>query len=201
MLDISRLLTVIPDDCDARVEFVRLATWCGWGPVDEAALEVTGRSPVDQAAARAAGHFGGEIKSVLWASFDGHGVEAFAGPALVPLANALIDAADDVHRVHVSGTYRAECANAACVGNALAAQPVKAPATEWLLRARFPGVAPHDDATSALFARLGLQTIAATTNGDAHWRRITATTRTRVEAAITELHRRHRVTLAAIRAL
>lgn len=201
ILDVSRLLTVIPIERDPRAEFARLAMWCGWGPVDDAALEVTAHAHLDDLDGAVARHFNGEIKSVLWAAVDARGIEAFAGATLVPGGNLLSPHLDEMHHVHVAGIYRADNSGGARERDHQSIRRVTAPATEWLVRARFPGFAPHNDALSTLFARVGLQTMAASTHGNAHWRRIAATSRTRVESAITELRTCHRVTLTAIRAL
>ena len=200
MLDVSCLLTVIPQGVDAKREFGRLAVMCGWGPVDAMSLEVATEAPLDAADRAVARFFNGEVKSVLWASCDGHDVEAFAGAALVPLGNPLATSRDDVRHVHVAGTYRAE-SNESFRRGPTSPRAVAAPVTEWLVRARFPGFAPPADAVSALFERAGLHTLTGGVDGSAHWRRVAATSRARVEAAITQLHTRHRVHLTAIRAL
>jgi hypothetical protein len=175
---------------------------CGWGAVDVTALEVTSDTAVfDATDERAAGRFNAAIKRVLWASLQADGIQAFAGPALVPVGNPLASCADPLHHVHVAGTYRAAPAGPPSTWASERPRAVSAPPTEWFVRARFPGLAPHPDAMSTLFATAGLQTISSVAEGNTDWRRISAISRARVDSAIAELRMRHRVRLAAIRAL
>ena len=200
-LEVTRLLAVLREEDDARSELARLSTVCGWGPVDVALLETTGDGAVDTADIKAARHFNATIRSVLWASRDLDRIEAFAGPALVPNGNPLVLHDEGSNRVQFAGTFRAAAASATATAAVAAPSHVTTPATEWLVRLQFPGVAPHPDSIAALFATVGLQATAATTDGPMRWHRIAAATRACVDRANAELRTRHRVTLNAIRAL
>ena len=199
-LEVTRVLAVLRDAADARTEFARLATVCGWGRVDVERLEVTDSS-VDAADVATARRFHATIRSVIWASCDDDRIEAFAGPALVPNGNPLLALDDRVDRVHFAGT----CCTAGAAPTATAtvglARSVATPSTDWLVRMQFPGVAPHSDSVAALLAAADLHTVAATAERGTHWCRIAAAPRARVDRAIAELRTRHRITLLAIRAL
>ena len=199
-LEVTRLLAVLRDEDDARSEFARLSTVCGWGPVDVALLEMTSAGVVDTADVKAARHFHATIRPVLWASYAPDRIEAFAGPALLPNGNPLVSHDEESNRVQFAGTCR-DGVSVAATATVAAPRHITPPATEWLVRLQFPGVAPHPDSISALFATVGLRTMAATTDGTMRWHRIAAATRACVDRANAELRTRHRVTLTAIRAL
>jgi hypothetical protein len=199
-LEVTRLLAVLGDEDDARSELARLSTVCGWGPVDVALLEMTSAGTVDTADVKAARHFNAIIRPVLWASCACDRIEAFAGPALVPDGTALGSHDEGLSRVQFAGTYR-DGGGSTATATVAAPRQVTPPSTEWLVRPQFPGVAPHPDSISALFATVGLHTIAATTDGKIRWHRIAAATRASVDRANAELRTRHRVTLTSIRAL
>jgi hypothetical protein len=196
-LEVSRFLAVLEEE-DVFARFVHLAGVCGWSTVDTTTLELTRMDSLDESDVAAARRFGGAIKRVLWATCDGDRVEAFAGPALVPIASPLTRLDRERDPVQFSGRYRSAAAPSV---TAPIARSVIAPATEWFLRARFPGVTPHVDAASVLFAQLGLHTISAIADAQMHWRRVAAAPRADVDRAVTELRVRHRIAVTAIRAL
>ena len=200
-LEVSRFLATLDDD-DPRVRFAHLAGVCGWTGVDAGALEVAAPVALDERDVAAARQFGGSVKCVLWATYhdddDRNCIEAFAGPALVPLASPLTPLDGERDPVQFSGRYLSGLTRpvAQSIGRA-----VIAPKTEWFVCARFPGVTPHVDGVSALFETHSLTTRAAISDGRTHWCRIAAAPRADVDRAITKLRVRHRVTLSAIRAL
>jgi homoserine dehydrogenase len=173
---------------------------------------------------------GGTIKPTVCARHAGAGVEAFVGPAFVPLTHPLASLGGTLNGIQLSGRYVSNLffsgpgagpdVTAATVlddviesvsterrlpkGTRERATPsqLRAPATEWFIRVRFPGVVPDARAAGRAFTAAGL-TVSSTTNpqGGAQWLRIQSTPIERVSRAINELQRTHRIDGYAIRSL
>ena len=198
-LEVSRFIAVVNGE-DVHTQLACLAVSCGWGSVDCTTLEVSRADLLDDDAAAAARRFGGTIKPVLWATCEGDRIEAFAGPALVPIGNTFAAVANELDGVEFAGRYRSRVVPAP-IPRCAAPRDVVAPHTDWLVRARFPGLVPRVEAAAALFAPFDLHTISSVNDPQALWLRLAAAPRARVDRAITELNVRHRVAITAIRAL
>jgi homoserine dehydrogenase len=218
------------DGLDAADKLALLASLFGWGSAAPADVEVRGIRELGADDLAAARQLGGTIKPVVWASRTEAGIDAFVGPAFVELHHPLAALAGALSGIQFSGRYVTDLffsgpgagpditaatilddAVEAVSSTRRFAKPIRkaaprlaltAPETEWLVRVRFPGVAPDETAAHTLFAGVGLAVTGANdTQGAVRWLRIARTPRARLTGALRQLLHTHRVDCYAIRSL
>jgi homoserine dehydrogenase len=218
------------DGRDAADKFALLSSVLGWGAQLPDHLETSGIGRLDAADMAAALRFNATIKPLVWAARTPTGLEAFVGPALVPLRHPLASLAGTLSGIQLSGRYvsdlffsgpgagpdvtaatilddaiEAVSTTRRCpkrIRRADGALPISAPATEWFLRITYPGVAPAVAASAPLLGDAGLTCLGATEGSDSvWWVRIGSTSREDVERAVLKLRTTHRIEVHAIRAL
>ena len=202
------------DGVDAANKLALLASLVGWGPLDNRQRRVCRASatstPADADAART---FGAAIKPLVHAVRDGRTVHAFVGPALVPFRHPLATLDGTLSGIQLSGRFvpdlffsgpgaGPDITAATIVDDAVEAVTsapvlpraprrtedvllVESPATEWFVRARFPGLVPEPAAVGHAFANVNLEVRHVTAaREDARWLRIGAASRAAIDAAL-----------------
>ena len=153
-----------------------VAVWLGGAGRDQ--LETSGIRSLDASDLAAAEHFNATIKPLVWAARTATGLEAFVGPALVPLRHPLASLGGTLSGIQLSGRYVSDLffsgpgagpdvTAATILDDAIEAVSttrrwpkrirradtvlaITAPATEWFLRITYPGVRPAIGAAPAL---------------------------------------------------
>ena len=178
-------------------------------------LETSGIRGLDALDLAAAQRFTATIKPIVWAARTPAGLDAFVGPALVPLRHPLASLAGTLTGIQLSGRYvndlffsgpgaGPDVTAATILDDAIeavsttrrwpkrisrAGSPigVSAPTTEWFLRMTYPGVAPAIGAAPTLLADAGLQCLGTSDGNDSVcWVRTGAATRAAIERGSTE---------------
>lgn len=219
------------DGRDAADKLSLLAAIFGWGTLAPAKIDVHGIrdiTPRDLAVARA---LGGTIKPIAHAAISAAGVSAFIGPALVPSNHPLASLTGTLSGIQLSGRFVSdlffsgpgagpEITAATILDDAVeavstvpkgprtivrphrAAAVASAPATGWLVRARFPGYVPDAGAATQIFAAHHLIVTHVTDIADdTRWIQLGPATRDAAERAFTSIANTHRIQCSAIRAL
>ena len=218
------------DGVDAANKLALLASLVGWGPLTTASVDVQGIRDLTPADADAARTLGAAIKPLVHAVRDGRTVHAFVGPALVPFRHPLATLDGTLSGIQLSGRFvpdlffsgpgaGPDITAATIVDDAVEAVTsapvlpraprrtedvllVESPATEWFLRARFPGLVPEPSAVALVFANLNLEVRHVTAaRDDARWLRIGADSRAAIDAALVRVQETHRIRAVAIRAV
>jgi homoserine dehydrogenase len=218
------------DGLDAADKFSLLASLFGWGTAKACDLEVTGIRLLGADDLAAARRFDATIKPVVWASRTSGGLEAFVGPVLVRSNHPLASLAGTLSGIQLSGRFVSDLffsgpgagpdvTAATILDDAIEAVssvrrvprtnrrsepagPIATPSTEWFVRVRYPGVVPRGDTALTLLSQAGLAVMSATdAAGDAHWLRVAAAPRERIDRALLNLQRTHRLDAYAIRAI
>lgn len=217
------------DRLDAAETLAVLCSLFEWGKPSNGALEAEGVRSLSAADLAAARRLDAAIKPIVWASSRANAIEAFAGPALVPLQHPLASLTGTQSGIQLSGRFmsdlffsgpgaRPDITAATILDDAIEAVStfgrvpprvrapertprLTAPITEWLVRVRFPGVRPDTRAVAPLLAGVGLSARRSTADADSHWFQVRAASREHVDRAITKLRYVHRVSTHAIRAL
>jgi homoserine dehydrogenase len=218
------------DGLDAADKFTLLASIFGWGRYSHDEVEVRGIREIGADDMAAAGQLGGTIKPVVWASRSPAAVEAFVGPAFVASSNPLASLGGTLSGIQFTGRYVSdlffsgpgagpEVTAATILDDAVEAVcttrrfpkparrsastvPLVAPTTDWIVRVRFPGVAPESSAARALLTNTGLAvTGASDTRGGAQWLRVATASNADLTRALTQLRQTHRLDTFALRAL
>jgi homoserine dehydrogenase len=219
------------DGLDAADKLSLLAAIFGWGSLPPARIDPQGIREItanDLAVARA---LGATIKPVAHASLTPAGISGFIGPTLVPLRHPLAALRGTLSGIQLSGRFVADLffsgpgagpdITAATIlddaveavstapkaprvtTRAARALPVAtAPATRWLIRARFPGIVPDATTAAQMFAsnHLAVERVTDAID-DARWMQLATATREDVSRAITHINSTHRVHCFAIRSL
>ena len=217
------------DGLDAADKLSLLASLFGWGAIANDRLDVQGIgaiTPDDFAAART---LDATIKPVVCASRTDSTLLAFVGPALVPARHPLASLAGTLSGIQFSGRYVSDLffsgpgagpdITAATilddVAEAISVVPAHrparrvakrltfvSPATEWFVRAKFPGLVPECDAAARLFGSVGatVLNVSDATTG-ARWLELGRATRQDLDTWLAQLAQRHRIQCVAIRSL
>ena len=219
------------DGLDAADKLSLLSSIFGWGTLAPSRIEVQGIrdiTPEDLTVARA---LGTTIKPVAHASISPAGVSTFIGPAIVPLRHPLAALNGTLSGIQFSGRFVSDLffsgpgagpdiTAATVLDDAVEAVstapkaprtstrthrvvPVAAaPSSGWLVRVRFPGIAPDVDTTAQIFAPYHLHTVHVIESGsNTRYLRLAPCTRDAIDQAIGGIHNTHRVQCAAFRAL
>ena len=217
------------DGRDAADKLSLLASLFGWGTIPSDQLDVQGIREITPQDFDVARSLDATIKSVVCASRVDSTLSAFIGPALVPGRHPLASLSGTLSGIQFSGRYVSDLffsgpgagpdITAATilddVAEAVSVVPAHrpprrvrpavalvSPATEWFVRARFPGLGPDADAASQSFASAGAQvTHVGDVIGDSRWLKLGPATRDELNRTLTTLAQRHRIQCAAIRAL
>jgi homoserine dehydrogenase len=218
------------DGLDAADKFSLLASLFGWGDVPATRLEVRGIGGLDVADLDAARRTGHTIKPVVYGARSSSAIDAFVGPALVPLGQPLAALSQTLSGIQFSGRFvrdlffsgpgaGPEVTAATLLDDAIEAVStvrrlrktlpplaapvvVRSPNTGWFVRVQFPGVVPDAHAAQGLFAAAGL-TVVSTVDGsvDAQWLSVAPMPPAGVQRALAQLRHTHRLALHAIRRL
>lgn len=218
------------DGRDAADKLLLLASLFGWGAVSRSRLDVQGISDLTPQDLATAAALGGTIKPVVQAALTAAGVSAFIGPAFVPARHPLAALSGTLAGIQLSGRFISELyfsgpgagpdITAATVlddaveavssapnkrrltASAPPAATAAPPATEWLVRTRFPGFVPDAAAVSQVFSGAHFNVLHVTEAiGDSRWVRLAATTRGALDAALATIQGTHRIHCLALRAL
>ena len=217
------------DGRDAADKLSLLASLFGWGAIGSERFEIQGIrdvTPQDFEVARA---LGGTIKPVVCATRVDSTLSAFIGPAFVSQRHPLASLSGTLSGIQFAGRYISDLffsgpgagpeITAATilddVAEAVMLVPAHRPvrrvstpvtlapaATEWFVRARFPGLVPDTEAVSQSFAAAGasVREVSATI-GDARWLRLATATRDEISVALASVTQRHRIQCVPFRAL
>ena len=219
------------DGWDAADKLSLLSSIFGWGIVGPSKIEVQGIRDVTSQDLATARTLGTTIKPVAQAVLTPAGISAFIGPAIVPLRHPLAALTGTLSGIQLSGRFVSDLffsgpgagpdiTAATILDDAIEAvstapkaprvalrthrvvPPAAAPATGWLVRVRFPGIAPDADTTAHVFARHHLQTVhVIESGGNTRYLRVAPCTRDVIDRAISGIQTTHRVQCAAWRAL
>jgi homoserine dehydrogenase len=219
------------DGLDSADKLSLLASIFGWGSIPAFRLDVQGIRGIDADDLAIARQLGGTIKPVASASSAPAGVSAFVGPAFVPSRHPLAALSGTLSGIHLSGRFVSdlffsgpgagpEITAATIIDDAVEAVTTAPktpravtrlprvsaltapPATEWLVKARFPGIVPDASAVTEIFAAQHV-TVSHVTDPvcNARWVRLARAARDHIDRAVTAIATTHRVECYAIRAL
>jgi homoserine dehydrogenase len=219
------------DGVDSADKLSLLSAIFGWGAMAVSRIELQGIRGItgqDLAIARA---LGATIKPVAHAALTPAGVSAFIGPAIVQLRHPLAALNGTLSGIQLSGRFVSDLffsgpgagpdiSAATILDDAVEAvstvpkalRPMRrtprivplaaAPPSGWLVRVRFPGIAPDVETTAQVFAPHHLQTVHVVESGsNTRYLRVALCTREAIDSAIAAIHATHRVQCLAWRAL
>ena len=168
---------------------------------------------------------------VAHAAVTPSGVSAFIGPAWVPARHPLAALSGTLAGIQLSGRFISDLyfsgpgagpdiTAATVLDDAVeaissapkvprpagkgvrAAATASAPATEWLVRAKFPGFVPDAAAVTQVFSGVHFNVLhVSDAVGDTRWVRLAPATRESLDAALAGVQATHRLQCLAIRAL
>jgi homoserine dehydrogenase len=219
------------DGRDAADKLSLLASVFGWGVLSRSRIDVQGINDIAPDDLAIAAALGGTIKPVVHAALTASGVSAFIGPALVPARHPLAALSGTLAGIQLSGWFISDLyfsgpgagpdiTAATILDDAVEAvssgpkvrlpvrsgvriaTPAAAPATEWLVRARFPGFVPEAAAVTQVFSSAHFNVLHVTEPiGGTRWVRLAPATRESLDAALARVQTTHRIQCLALRAL
>ena len=219
------------DGLDAADKLSLLSAIFGWGTLAPSRVETHGIRDVTSQDVAIARTLGTIIKPVAHASISPAGISAFIGPTLVPLRHPLAALSGTLSGIQLSGRFVSDLffsgpgagpditaatilddaveavstaprAPRATTRTFRAVPVAAAPATGWLVRVRFPGIAPDAETAGQIFARHHLRALQVVDgDGGTRYVRVAPCTRDEVDRAIAGIQTTHRVQCAAFRAL
>ncbi|MCI0435845.1 MAG: hypothetical protein L0271_19715 [Gemmatimonadetes bacterium] len=218
------------DGLDAADKLSLLAGLFGWGRVSPDLLDVQSirRLTVDDLAV--ARSLGATIKPIVHAACLDDTLEAYIGPALVPARHPLAALQGTTSGIVLSGRFVPELffsgpgagpdvTAATIVDDAVeavtsipklaratqrpsASRTISEPATDWFVRAQFPGVVPERATVAHVFATHGLEVRDVTdARGDTRWVRLGLATRRALSDVFARIKETHRIDAFGIRAV
>lgn len=227
----ERIGSARPDGGETADVLARLMVTVGWGALDRSTLETGNARQVTDADRAAARDVGGTIRTLAFASRRGEGIDAFAGPAFLPLSNPLAGLTDTTSAIRLDGPElshlffsaagaRGDRAMSSFIPRVLHSTtsqapedlssphragtlPSRAPITRWFVRAWFSGLVPGEEAIWRLVADVGLsvEQIVHGPHPDTRWLLVGPLSRAVIDAAAERLRAIHRIDTSAIRCL
>lgn len=208
--DIQRVVALVPGD-DAADWLARLTSLVGWGGAvcEDPTIDGAGGAVTEHDVAAAAA-LGGTIKVVAYASRDGTGVRAFAGPAFIDRAQPLATLDQRSNGVQIDGRHTSSLhflRDAARPRLFEGPAPLRtlacAPAVSgWFVRLSFPGFVPGAAAVRRLAFSAGLLTeevAQVDSSPSQRWLLAAPQCRSGIADANAVLLARHRIQVAAFR--
>jgi homoserine dehydrogenase len=219
------------DGVDSADKLSLLSAIFGWGAMAVSRIELQGIRGITGQDLAIARTLGATIKPVAHAALTPAGVSAFIGPAIVPLGHPLAALNGTLSGIQLSGRFVSDLffsgpgagpdiTAATILDDAVEAvstvpkalRPTRrtprivplaaAPPSGWLVRVRFPGIAPDVETTAQVFAPHYLQTVHVVESGsNTRYLRVAPCSREAIDSAIAAIHATHRVQCLAWRAL